>query len=547
MKNGTTTIAILIALVTAAVAPAMATANPAFCAPEASYVLPAQESLIITEDFTIESECDILILGDILATHGSGASITLVAAREIQILGALIAGSGAHGADAQVLNGEARAGDGLPGGSILLIAGKGRADCTVETPCSDTLLTIGRDAYLAAGHGGDGGHAVSYGINETPGECNCATAGNGAPGGSLFLKSNSQVSFLGANLFPGNGGDGGKAVAGGSLAEAAGGHGAAHGIILADGLSEQEIFAFSVRGVPGNGGSGHGGLPPTQQGVMIGGGTTPCVEPQIHGCSGIPASANCDGNFQSYSSAYGGHGGTGILTGGQGGDANAYGCDNPNTGTPGTPGTPGGFEDSNGNPCIPDPEVPGCFAIYATRGGDGGQGPQGGTASATGGRGGYGLTAGGKGGAAAAQGGTGGTGGPGGKGGDGVHICLDGAPGGNGAKGGRGGGSHAWGGAGGGTSSLGVPGVGGSGTPTKSDGGPGGAPGAGGAPGIPLKVGYRGLTVSACSPSKGPDGSAGALGDKGSISGGQGQPGGKDGRGLADITAAMLGAVPVPG
>jgi hypothetical protein len=480
--------------------------NTGSCDAEDRLVVGPAETVTTASDLTLAAECDIVILGEIRADEGSGASIELRAGRHVIVLGKVLAGSGADGADVLDHSGTARAPDGRAGGSVRLVFTQAR--CPHET--CEALLLLAHGATVAAGAGGRGGDAVAFrsatGDESQPVHAVLARAGDGAAAGTVYAEGTYRP-ILGGLPSPSTSGSGGHAYAGGPNALAVGGAGADAVPVVLEGMNVFQWFWVNQAASAGVGGDAYATSAPGDVAApwWVG---APITGPRgddkagtcnpgalVAGLLALLGQAN-DGDYDAQ--ATGGAGGNGVLYGGHGGTGTARACDNPGSGTPGDDG-------NTWNPCD-EPVCP----VKAEPGLEGEKGPVGGTGTATGGGGAVGLLMGGDGGRAESTGGTGGRGGKGGKGADAIAFCMAGGDGGRGGEGGDGGKSAAMGGNGG--NALLAAGRGGvRGNPGGASG-PGGAGGEGGDPGnpVPVQPGY----YLGCAPSPGFKGDVGDLGQK---------------------------------
>lgn len=172
----------------------------------AKVIVPAGETLYLfaTEDVTIDR------LATLVGESGEpterqkkrlrGGSVMIYTAGDLLAMGPIVAGDGARGEDVGVVGAQpqtAKAGSGFPGGDVMIAA--------LGT------VTVGREAYIASGRGGDGGEAHASG---EPGKDALAEGGHGGRGGRLLVHASAlQVADRPGILDCGTGGNGGVAQA----------------------------------------------------------------------------------------------------------------------------------------------------------------------------------------------------------------------------------------------------------------------------------------------------------------------------------------------
>lgn len=363
-------------------------------------VVPAGLTLTTQGSLRVEAVNSILILGSIQAAQG--ASIDLVAGQVVRLEGSIAAGDGGAGSASTT--------------SVPASAGANGGDIDIDAP----LVFFGAASRIATGLGGRGGHAVVHASGDGP---VTAVAGAGGRGGDMTVKAVSMLGF--PQLALGNGGRGGDATAVGANDAPAVAHSGPGGrsgrITLPAGemsdaplVSAWSAAADLVGGIGGDGGLAIAVIdnPPETQEAMHGmPGADDSEDARLAAYPAKPLTPTTPGGDalagtsgqSAVAHAY--RGGSGLMSGGRGGDAQAYG----GYAGSGGDGAEGFMRSACGGLLSPP-----CQKIS---GGVGGRGGRGGDASAYGGAGGDSKVQ------------------PG-RGGDALAVATDGAPGGSGGRGG---------------------------------------------------------------------------------------------------------------
>lgn len=349
--------------------------------------VPVGAQVYFAADVTLSADTSIDIRGRLVdaTTSGNAFDITLNAP-DVSISGSVVTRSGQAAS--------ASTGDGV----VAAANGYDAGDVRVQWAALG-VFTLAEGAFIETGAGGAGGNAVATSTPSGPASIE-AHGGTGGRGGDILLQGSATVLY---GVFKvGNGGAGGDArssipegsAALGGTRYAYGGAGGRSGdLALPTGVTLTTLYnAGKIEGGVGGAGGSAGAIDNVETPAA-------CGQNGYHSSSDSVTRNGGNGCDGGYDEDKGGAGAPGLIDGGTGGPAWAYGGD-------GGRGGHGADGVDSGN---------GCDGYVI--GGNGGRGGRGGNARAEGGNGGWGNIRGGRGGDASTFPGDGGRGGDGGDGG----------------------------------------------------------------------------------------------------------------------------------